>query len=283
MNPDFRTTKIRAPRNDMSEAPSLESLPTEIATLLLLNLPDPSSLRALVRVSPLYHELYRQHRRRFLSTALFNCLSYDGLHIALSVQEASTIFSDDSDEDPIFRKQKVRQRFFEKPSSMPMSRNWLDSISFDTLISLMQYHWKIAAVACAYIQTTLSANPVTGEPIPVYPTPSRSESHRIYRALYHFEHYCVLFVSRSKIPDVPPSQDGQAPLQYGRQIALQYTENQFSLYSFLPLIASWEIEEIACIRNYVLKQYTKILQSCALELQQLEELVVEDNGFITGK
>ena len=125
------------------KATSLESLPTEIKILLLLNLPDPASLRAFVRAFPLYHEIYRCQRRRFLSTALFNCLSYNGLHIALTVLEASIILQEvdtqngDDKEDLIFRKQRLRHQFFEQPSSIYMSRYWLDSIDFDTLISTL--------------------------------------------------------------------------------------------------------------------------------------------------
>ena len=98
-----------------------------------------------------------------------NCLSYNGLHIALTVLEASIIFQEvdaqdgDDKEDLIFRKQRLRHRFFEQPSSIYMSRYWLDSMDFDTLISTLSYHWKIAAVAFKYIEETLSTNPVTGE------------------------------------------------------------------------------------------------------------------------
>jgi hypothetical protein len=81
------------------KATSLKSLPTKIKILLLLNLPDPASLRAFVRASALYHGLYRCQRRLFLSTALFNCLSYNGLHIALTVLEASIILQEVDNQD----------------------------------------------------------------------------------------------------------------------------------------------------------------------------------------
>jgi hypothetical protein len=268
------------------KATSLESLPTEIKILLLLNLPDPASLRAFVRASALYHELYRCQRRLFLSTALFNCLTYNGLHIALTVLEASVILQEvdnqdgDDQEDLVFRKQRLRYQFFEQPSSIYMSRYWLDNIDFDTLISTLHYHWRIAAVASKYIEETLSTNPVTGElqSFHSHKIISRCESHRVYRALYYFELYCLLFGSHD--PGSSPGLfDGGSP-EYGQRVTLNYVENQFSLLRFFPLIASWEIEEIACIRHYVLNKYNEILQSCASELQQLE-LGVGNHAFIS--
>ena len=110
----------------------------------------------------------------FLCTARrFNCLSYNGLHVALTIQEASIILqevdSEESDgsnnyEDLIFRKQRVLFRFFNRPSSIQMSRQWLENIDFNILISILQFHWKVAAIASQYIKETLSINPVTGEP-----------------------------------------------------------------------------------------------------------------------
>ena len=263
---------------------NLENLPTEIAILLLLNLPDPTSLRALVRASPFYHTLYSHKRRLFLSTALFNCLLYDGLNIALTVQEASVILREvniqnnfGSEGGLIRRKKTIRDRFFEQPSSILVSRHWLDNIDFDILLSTLHYHWKVASVASKYIEETLSVNPVTREPrsAHAYQTASRSESHRVYRALYYFELYCLLFGSYN--PDSSPSLFGQGSPKSSQRVELNFVENQFSVLHFLPLLASWEIEEIACIRHYILNQYTIILQNCASELERLD-LEVDDQA-----
>ncbi len=257
----------KAPGQNISGV-SLERLPTEIKIYILLNLPDPSSLRALVRASPSYHELYAHQRQLLLSTSLLNNLHLDGLYTALTVEEASRI-SHAPDEygslDDLYESRKaLRVRYFEQPSSKCLSWQWLQRIDFDTLISVIHRHWIITAIACRYFAEKVFMNPVTGEleSAASRSQPSRSESRRIHRALYHFELYCLLFVSHY----ISESEHSQ----YGSKVTLHYTENQFSVSAFFPLLESWEIEEVACIREYMMSHYSIIFQNCELELQRKE-------------
>ncbi len=242
----------------------LDGLPPEIKLLVLLNLPDPSSLRALVRASPSYHKIYVRQRQHILSTALFNNLHLDGLHTALTLEEASRIShasdshgsSDRLDFDPA----AVRFRYSAQPSSKCLSWQWLQRIDFDTLVSVIRRHWIITTIASRYFEDKTSTNPVTGklESLVCHSQPSRSESHRIHRALYHFQLYYLLFVSQKIFPE-PPS-------QYGSRACLRVVDYQYAVSRFLPILESWEIEEIACIREHIMSHYSKIFQNCAPEL-----------------
>ena len=122
-------------------------------------------------------------------------------------------------------------------------------------------------------------NPVTGESESAHinSQPSRSEIHRIHRALYHFELYCLLFVSHKarEDPDMYPFAS--------KLVALHYTEYQSAIRAFLPLLESWEIEEIACIREHIFSHYSQILQDCAQKLLDREMEGIERIFSLPGK
>lgn len=138
----FRILKITA-----LKATGLETSPIKIKIVLLLSLPDPMSLRAFVGASPLCHELYRSQRLLFLSPPLFNCLSYNRLHIALTILESSIILQEvenqdsDNKEDLIFRKQRLRHRL---PKNSP-----------SPLLFLPQVKWQRDNMKFCYVSTEL--------------------------------------------------------------------------------------------------------------------------------
>jgi len=114
-------------------------------------------------------------------------------------------------------------------------------------------------VAFQYFSEKLSVNPVSKEAVQSCDPLSRDEIYRLCRALYHFELYCFLFVSRELSEEGPYREES---------VGLGGSQYQLS-QRFLPNLNALEAEEIACIREYLFDYYTKAWKNCAGELDQL--------------
>ncbi|KAF4635846.1 hypothetical protein G7Y89_g2225 [Cudoniella acicularis] len=235
---------LRAPSPPPSSPPlTLEDLPVEIKSLILQNIPDCSTLRALIQASPSWHDFYLDRRHLALRTILFHILRPDVLYIAFAVEEASKYSYDDYDDITGARPALVA-RFFSL-RSVPVCRQLM-----------------VGDLAYNYLNEIIPVNPRAHGPIRMYKPPSQAEAYRVYRALYHFELYCYLFVSHRT------SEDEDGPY-FEEKVGLYAPEYGLS-QRFIPNLNVSEAEEVACLRRYFHKSYAKVWAGCSGELSTLQ-------------
>ena len=121
--------------------------------------------------------------------------------------------------------------------------------------ALHRRHAVVTQITSDFCEATLSVHPVTGERIQPHRELSTNEKRRIHRALYRFELFRVLFTEPTNTEDYPKDE-------------WYFTALEQSLL-YLHCFRVWEIEELACVRDYMIRRYTEILQECSSELSKL--------------
>lgn len=165
---------------------TLDGLPIELKVLILRFAPKLLALQALVRPSPLFRKVYLDDRKIILSTVLIRDIGTDVLPVALAVHKASQIGFD----KPGGRKGSV-EAFFCSSKRSEFHRRQPQA----TLESLSRLQSVVAKITSDFCQTTLSNHPVTGEKMQPRDDLSSNEKRRVYRALYHFELFAILFTT----------------------------------------------------------------------------------------
>jgi hypothetical protein len=221
---------------------SLDGLPTELKSSILYFAPNVSTLRTLIRASPLYYKVYLDERKAILSTVLVRDIGIEVLTDALAVHEASQIGFN----EPVGRNDGVKSFFSQyKVRRGSSSSATCDSLDIRTLKSLSRLQSVITEITTDFCDTTISVHPVTGERVQSVGDLSSNEKRRIYRSFYRFELFRALFT-------------------YSRS----FDAMDQSLL-FLSIFKLWEVEELACVRDYMIRRYPGILQERSPELSTL--------------
>jgi len=231
---------------------SIDGLPAELKKLILQSSPDIISMKMLARLSPSYSTIYLNERKAILPEVLLRDIGTDVLPDALAVHKAFQIGFDGS----VGRKDGVKLFLSEyKAERSSLSQAMYDSLDTQTLESLSHLQSVVAKIASDFCKTTLSTHPVTGEMIQPHEGLSRNEKRRIYRALYRFEMFIALFT-------VPRGAEVPLGCDY-------YFDAINQSFLFLHIFQIWEVEELACVRDYLIRRYTEIIQECSSELLQI--------------
>ena len=201
-------------------ANALSGLSAEIKQAIFSLLPVASMQALILTCSSLYHCFLDSE------SAILAKLLQDEIPHSL-LQDAFTTFK--SSEMTPWNQQttdnlKILHAAYEKA---PLPPKW----SLRTATALIEMHSHVEFFANSFASATISQNPVTGHPLPYSGTASPSELVRIKRALYRFEHYCNLSIFRSK-------HDGGCSSIFARNDRTY---------------APWENEQLACIREHLLK------------------------------
>lgn len=231
---------------------SLDGLPAELKALILHSTPNIAALQTLVQSSPLYHRVYLDERKVILSAVLLRDIGPQVLPDALAVHKASQIGFDGSGLRKDSVKSFISQYKAERDSSLPAT---YDSLDIETLESLSRLQSVVTKITSDFCKATLSVHPVTGERIQPHGDLSTNEKRRIYRALYRFELFRALFTEPLDI---------QIPLEF-RWCFDSMDQNLL----FLSIFKVWEIEEVACVRDYIIRRHTEILRESSSELLKL--------------
>ncbi|MCJ1256204.1 hypothetical protein MMC24_004024 [Lignoscripta atroalba] len=117
-------------------------------------------------------------------------------------------------------------------SKPPPAWTVLDAISVSNLHCHVDYFIK------KFTSSILSVHPVSGTIDPDYSPPSMNEVCRIQRIFYRFELYCNLFREYNRRP-----RDKEHRFSAAEQERL-----------FHRKFATWEIEQLACVRDYLMRQ-----------------------------
>ncbi|CZR58497.1 uncharacterized protein PAC_08389 [Phialocephala subalpina] len=249
---------------DRPSTSRLENLPKELQSLILQNLPDCTTLRALIRSSTTYHTSYLGQRQFILSQVLLNELGPECLFLACALEQCS-IISDLHTSGAEFLTRMFNGFFIHYYDQLETAKDgdWLEGKDLDTVISITRLHWLIVSVASIYL-TQLAKNPLTKAISRNQGPPSRHEIQRVVRALYHFEIYCSLFTSRTLYSPAENFEDhvSLSGPQYGTSLR------------YLPNIDVADAEGVACLREHLNNYYTKLMWSsdgCGKELRRLQE------------
>lgn len=238
---------LATPRNA-----SLSGLPAELKTLILHSASNIPALQALVRSSPLYHKVYLDKRKVILSAVLLRDIGTEILPDALAVYKTSQIGFDESGRRKDSVQSFISQYKAERGSASLTTCNSLD---IRTLESLSRLQCVVAKIAIDFCETTLSVHPVTGERIQSQGHLSPNEKRRIYRALYRFELFRVLFTEPRGM---------QIPSESRRCF-----DSMDQSFLFLSIFKVWELEELACVRDYIIKRHMEFLQESSSELSKI--------------
>jgi hypothetical protein len=113
----------------------------------------------------------------------------------------------------------------------------------------------VTKITFDFCETTLSVHPVTGERIQSHGDLSPNEKRRIYPALHRFELFRALFTEPPgiQIPPEPP----------------RCFDSMDQSLLFLSIFKVWEVEELACVRDYIIRRHTEILRESSSELSKL--------------
>lgn len=211
------------------QSASLEGLAVELRFEILERIPDLPSLDAIVHASPSFHRAYVARRQSILAEVVSRDVGPDVLFEAHAVAIALT--TDDKDGSEIREFLKDYRSMRRETASVSIR-----GFSLDQLTLLAQIQYAVQFATKHFCQATLARHPLSNERKEDITPLSTTETRRISRALYRFELFCRLF--------------SQPSFKVKRSL-----DCMDMCHLFLRQFPRWEIEEIACIRDYLMGRY----------------------------
>lgn len=221
---------------------SLEGLAVELQFEILQRLPDLPTLDAIVHASPSYHRAYVARRQSILARVISRDIGPDIQFEARAVAMTQLINKEDGSAIRDFLEDCKSTR--QQPASVLFETFPLSHI---TILSQLQH--AVRFVMKDFCKTTLSRDPLSGEKEEDIKPISTDEARRISRALYRFELFCIIF--------------SQPSFKVKRKL-----DCMDMCHLFLNQFPPWEVEEIACIRDYIIGRYAHLFAKHERELMQ---------------
>ncbi len=247
---------LKASRVCIPSEVSLDNLPYELKLAILHEITDLVSLRALTCASPAYREVYRSESHLIQSSVLLNDDYPDLLLDLRSTAEVMQVAVDDKFHAPEI------ERFVERCKAKAKASSFMIGFGSWTIETLVDVDLTVRHAIKQYFQFALSCHPVTGEPLKNNRPVSHSEIRRIHRAFYRYELFCIIFrESDLSIADAWTRGDIQMACDLEDLLQIKY-------FLFIALFKAWEIEGIACIRDYIIRRYKALIHSHEQEFQK---------------
>lgn len=223
-----------------TQSASLEGLPVELQYEILQRLTCLPSLDAIIHASASYHKAYVARRQSILADVLSRDIGPCVLSEANAVAMALTINKKDGIEIRQFlRDYKTRHQ---EAAAVSFGR-----LSLPQIVALSQVQYAVRFAAEGFCQNTLSTHPLTSKKQEHILPLSSNEARRISRAFYRFELFCMICNQPSfKVSHKVSSLD--------------------MCHLFLNQFPPWEVEEIACVRDYIIGRYTQLFAKYEHEL-----------------
>ena len=235
---------------------TLERLPTEIQSVILLKIGDIGSLKSLVRASPRYHSAYLSQRHAILKWVLFNSIHPDVLYDAFSAIDSNkTMTSNRKDRAARVRTFLSDYRDTRDKWAPP---EHLDPESLYRLAGLQNHIQHSTEDLC---RAAISSHPFPGTQIVHGQELSINENRRFYRAFYRFDIFCNLFRNWK----TPPDEELLSNASNDNPFELEPLEKSSR---FLSLFKPWEVEELACVRDYFFNYYRRMLHNFEPDLRE---------------
>lgn len=262
----FKPRQVRKERIVPQRA-SLEDVAVEIQQAILHQMPDLHTLRALISASPSYLGAYQSQRHSILSDILLRDIHPDVLFDVLAMVDAMKLPRNYDDYVP-----KLKAFIEQYKTTRALLDVALEPLEPSTRDTLWEFHLSVIDVTKDFCDYALSTHPVTGHGLNHHTSLSPNEVRRIHRAFYRYELFTVLFHE----PDYYLEQQeerhrGRGPdsvrLALGRE-SIRSLDAQDKSFLFLALFKAWEVEEIACVRDYIVHRYDELYKEYKSELQE---------------
>ncbi|KAL2219440.1 hypothetical protein M432DRAFT_353647 [Thermoascus aurantiacus ATCC 26904] len=245
---------------------SLEILPPEIQCHILKQIPDITTLHALLRASPRYFQVYRVFQAVVLSHVTRNQITPALLPLALDALEWRRCRESPRDCAAVLA---FLQNFRQKTPSQPRK------LSLEISKELLRFHNNVVeffisdfarnrlAVVDNYLHSRIPSESLTTSACETCaPILSHTEHFRLARAFYYLELYGNLCYH------TPPWDDDNIP--YLEQLR------------FFDRLREWELEEFMCVQHYMFEKLSDYLNrvedDCMQDFLEDEPYVIEPFG-----
>ncbi|KAJ0106845.1 hypothetical protein J7T55_014921 [Diaporthe amygdali] len=251
LEPPAHQVVRRAPEGAIS--PTLESLPAELRTILLMSIPNLATLSRLVHASPVFHAQYLLDRKSILTRVLLTETTED-VFVDVYAAFRSRPYNIGLPTGPNTNVTSflALYRVWRSPSAS--DRPTLETCSLDGICWMARFHQSTVNPLVTYFISWALANFRSSPVQPNAQSPeaaedlTRTEKTRLTRALYRFEVFCHLFCGS----------------QYERFVAMDINEVFFSNLDLAP----WEAEEMNCIYAFVKQNYEAVLDDVKGDLNE---------------
>ena len=212
----------------------LELLPPELQCQILKSIPNLKALRALIRASPQYFQVYRTCRKSILSHVAWNQITPAIVPVALNALEQRDIRLRSSCTE-VF----ASQRMLREPHDIPF-KTWERVICLHEIVGSFISNFsssRLVALENSIQLQTQSLSPY--KPPERHPDLSQIEYARLARAIYHLD----LF--------------GNLPYNVDKKRLSSYEVHNAILgrsVTFLQSLQEWELEELLCVRSYMIER-----------------------------
>lgn len=259
-----RQKRPKVQDNQVPQRASLEGLAVEIQQAILHQMPDLQTFQALISASTYYVKAYRSQEDAILSEVLLRDIHPDVLFDVLAVIDAAKLPRNYDDYVPqlkVFVEQyKATRASLDGP---------LRPLEPSDEKSLRKLHLSVFDVTTDFCNYALSTHPITGHSQGNPTSLSQNEVRRIHRAFYRYEFFTVLFrVTKSYRKERRQRRREQGPRHARLALqrdSLRSLDAQDESWLFLALFQTWEVEEIACVRDYITYRYDERYQECRKE------------------
>ena len=253
------------------ESAAVEKVPVELSVQILRLLNSPKSLVSLIRASPYYYRIFRAGKESILSHLVKQMISPDAIHVAI----AAAMSSQYNPRGPHL--DKVKELMSQYLRSQAQSLN--HTLPLSTSVLLCRLHPSVEYHIGRFTKQVLGAlskcpSPPGGnrrrKDAGIWKECAPVEKARLQRAFYRLELYAALFYSDHK------PRDKQRKISPAKQEQIFFAE-------FEP----WEIEELACIWEYLRSRvgqcFDELEDSCVdLLAPDLAEVMTRQTGLIFG-
>lgn len=241
------------------QKPSLECLPTEIQSAILLNIRDVVSLKTLIHASPRYHSVYLSQRHAILKQVLSNSIHPDVLYDACSAVHSIKTMSSNVEDQAARVNAFLSEYESNRDGWTPPEQFDLERVSRLARLQLQVQH----ATEDLY-QTAFSSHPFTGQLLGHGGPLSLDEIRRLCRAFYRFEIFCNLFRNRRDMT----VEDKLRHSSYVDTETVSEMDSREKSSQFLSLFNPWEVEELACVRDFLYNYYRRMLHRFEPDLRE---------------
>lgn len=263
---DFKPRQVRN-SHIVPQRASLEGVAVEIQQGILHQMPDLHTLQALISASPSYLRAYQSQRHSILSDILLRDIHPDVLFDVLAIVDALKLPRNYDDYVPKIN--DFVEEYMNTRSSLDVALQPLEPSTRDTL---WDFHLSVIDVTKDCSDYTLSTHSFTGHSLNHRTSIPPNEVRRIHRAFYRYELFAVLF----REPDLSLEEQterhrdrdtGSVRLALERD-SIRSLDTQDKSFLFFALFKTWEVEEIACIRDYITHRYDELYKECKSEVQE---------------
>lgn len=272
-SPDEVVLQLRQVRENrvIPHRASLEDFAVEIQQAILHQMPDLPTLKSLISASPSYLRAYHSQRHSILSNILLRDIHPDVLFDVLAIVDALKLPRNYDNYVPQLK--AFIEQYEIARDSLHMALKPLEPRTKETL---WNFHLSVMDVTEDFCDFALSTHPITGHGLIHRTALSPNEVRRIHRAFYRYELFTVLF----REPDSYSAEQDErhrdrdpdrARLALQRD-SIRSLDSQDKSFLFLALFKTWEVEEIACVRDYIAHRYDELFKVCKSESQEIMEV-----------